>query len=418
MEDAEIAQQTRKTERHLPWKQIILLAVLGFSSTFSTAVVFPNIGSFVRDRFVLSDTSASLFAVSYLIPHVMFAFIWGAISDRKGRRKPFLIAGYIATGMVHVLLPFAPTYASLLILRFLEGSTSILGFSMVMTIAADHAREGSPGKIMGLMGGAISLGTTLAFPVGGAIGASSMVFLCSMGSVILLTCAFTAWRLLDDTPTAKARSLKDAFTVVADHRALLLPYVFTFIDRFTVGFFAVTFPLFVGHAYGMNAAEAGRILAVFLLPFALLTYVFGRLTDRVGGIRLLIGGSLLYGVLVLFTGHVGEDGLVYLMLGCGILAAAMYAPTLWLVASTAPAERRASAMGGFNAMGSIGFALGPLAGGLMADFAGYTEAFYLAGASEILCVLIAWPLIRRYTQVPTAGRDVTIPPGSPRVERI
>jgi len=382
------------SDHTVPWKQIILLAVLGFASTFSTAVVFPNIGSFVRDRFVLSDTASSLFAVSYLAPHIIFAFVWGALSDRKGSRKPFLVAGYVATAISHFALPFAPTYPALLALRFLEGSTSILGFSMVMTIAADHARKGSPGKVMGLMGGAISLGTTLAFPVGGAIGANSMVLLCSIGMVILLACAVAAHFLLQDTPTAQARSIRDALTVVNDHRGLLMPYAFTFIDRFTVGFFAVTFPLYVAHDFGMGAAEAGRILAAFLLPFSLLTFAFGRLTDRIGGLRLMLGGSLLYGVLVLFTGHVAKDMLVWLMLGCGILAAAMYAPSLWMVATVAPPERRASAMGGFNAMGSIGFALGPLAGGIMADVAGYAEAFYLAGAAEILCVLLALPFVR------------------------
>lgn len=383
------------TENTVPWKQIILLAALGFASTFSTAVVFPNIGAFVRDRFVLSDTASSLFAVSYLVPHVVFAFVWGALSDRRGRRKPFLVAGYVATGMFHVALPFAPEYGMLLALRFLEGSTSILGFSMVMTLAADYARKGHSGKVMGLMGGAISLGTTLAFPVGGAIGAESMVLLCSMGFVILLACAVTAHFLLDDTPTAQARSLRDALTVVHDHRGLLLPYAFTFIDRFTVGFFAVTFPLYVAQEFGMGAAEAGRMLAGFLLPFSLLTYVFGRLTDRIGGLTLLLAGSLLYGVLVLFTGHVHPGQMPYLMVGCGILAAAMYAPSLWMIATIAPPERKASAMGGFNAMGSVGFALGPLAGGLMADVAGYTEAFYLAGATEILCVLFALPFVRR-----------------------
>jgi MFS transporter, DHA1 family, tetracycline resistance protein len=377
----------------LPWRQIILLAVLGFASTFSTAVVFPNIGSFVRDRFILSDTASSLFAVSYLLPHVIFAFVWGAASDRRGSRKPFLVAGYISTALFHVLLPFAPTYETLLVLRFLEGSTSILGFSMVMTIAADYARRTSTGKVMGLMGGAVSLGTTLAFPLGGAIGADSMVLLCSMGSIILLACAVTATVLLRETPNAQARSFGDALAVVRDNPALLTPYFFTFIDRFTVGFFAVTFPLYVSYAYGMNAAEAGRILAGFLLPFSLLTYVFGRLVDRIGGLYMLLTGSFLYGVLVLFTGHVGKDTLTLFMVLCGILAASMYAPSLWLVARTAPPERRASAMGGFNAIGSIGFSLGPLAGGLMADNFGYTEAFYLAGASEILCVLIAIPLL-------------------------
>lgn len=378
-----------------PWNTIILLATLAFASTFSTAVVFPNIGSFVRDRFVLSDTAASLFAVSYLVPHVIFAFVWGAWSDRVGKRKPFLIGGYAATAVFHFLLPFAPTYPWLLLLRVAEGATSVLGFSLVMTIAADLARGGHRGKVMGLMGGAVSLGTSLAFPVGGALGVHSMLLLCGMGAVILLLCAAVAWRWLPEGSLGRARSLRDALAVARDYPALALPYAFTFIDRFTVGFFAVTFPLYAASVFGMDAAASGRLLAGFLLPFSLLTFVFGRMTDRIGPMLLLLGGSLVYGVFVTFTGYLGQEHLLYLMIVLGVLAAAMYAPTLWMVAAWAPAERKASAMGGFNAAGSVGFSLGPLVGGVVADLAGYAEAFIVAGVSEVLIVLVALPVLYR-----------------------
>jgi len=397
--DIMLEQSTHKGQG----KTLLLLAALGFTSTFATAVVFPNISSFVRDRFALSDTEASLFAVSYLVAHVLFSFIWGAISDRTGTRKSLLVFGYIATAVLHTLLPFAPTWPLLLLLRFAEGATNILGFSMVMTIAMDLARQGHHGRVMGMMGASVSLGTTLAFPVGGAIGSSSMVLLCSIGGIMLLACALAAAALLQVAPICSARSIAAALGVLRDHRRLLLPYVFTFIDRFTVGFFAVTFPLYVSAVHGMDATQAGMILAGFLLPFSILTWPFGALADKVGGVRMLLTGSLLYGIVVMFTGVVSPTMMPFLMVLCGVFAASMYAPSLWLVAKVAPHERRASAMGGFNAAGSIGFSLGPLVGGFVADTAGYTEAFYVAGISEILCVLFVLPILKRLAPI---ERDV------------
>ena len=376
-------------------RQVLLLALLAFSSTFATAVVFPNIGSFVRDRFVLSDTEASLFAVAYLVPHVIFAFVWGAVSDRLGQRKSLLLFGYVMTAVFHFFLPFATSFPVLLLLRFGEGAFSILGFSMVMTIAVDIARAGSYGKVMGLIGAAVSLGTTLAFPVGGAIGAQSMLLLCSIGAVILLVCALLAKRYLDAVDTARARSLRDALAVLRSSPALSIPYVFTFVDRFTVGFFAVTFPLYVGASYGMNAMTAGMLLTGYLLPFSLLIYPFGKLADRWGGIRLLLGGSVLYGIAVMGIGTVAPSLFFPVMLLCGIFAASMYAPSLWLVARYAPDNSRASAMGGFNAAGSMGFAMGPLAGALLSDLFGYGAAFITAGIVEILCVVLLYPFLAR-----------------------
>ena len=130
-----------------PWtpgpRTVPLLALLAFVSTLSTAVVFPNIGTFVRERFTLSDTEASLFAVTYLGAHVLFAFIWGAVADRSGRKKQLLVFGYVATAFFHALLPLVESYPLLLLVRFGEGATSILGFSLVMSLAVDIARRGN-----------------------------------------------------------------------------------------------------------------------------------------------------------------------------------------------------------------------------------------------------------------------------------
>jgi MFS family permease len=378
-----------------------LLAILAFASTFSTAVVFPNIGTFVRDRFVLSDTQASLFAVTYLIPHVVFAFVWGAMSDRYGKRKMLLVAGYVLTAMFHFLLPFITTYPMLLLVRFGEGAFSILGFSMVMTIAVDIARKGSYGRVMGVVGASVSLGTTLAFPIGGAIGAQSMVLLCTLGAVILLLCAAAAWLLLEEGRLETVKSFGAALRVLRRRPALSIPYAFTFVDRFTVGFFAVTFPLYVGAQYNMNATDSGMLLAGYLLPFSLLIYPFGRLSDRWGGARLLLAGSVFYGMVVMGVGYVPPEWFLPVMVLCGIFAASMYAPSLWFVAHAAPEESRASAMGGFNAAGSLGFAVGPLAGALISDLFSYATAFLVAGITELLCVLLVYPLAARsLRQVP------------------
>ncbi len=384
--------------------QTVLLAFLGFASTLSTAVVFPNIGSFVRDRFVLSDTEASLFAVSYLVPHVIFAFVWGAVADRSGRKRELLVIGYIMTAVFHFTLPFVDEYPMLLLLRFGEGAMSILGFSLVMALAVDIAKKGHYGRVMGIMGGSIALGTTIAFPLGGAIGAKSMVLLCSMGAVILLSCAALAYCFVDPRASIRARSLREALLVLRERPVLSIPYAFTFVDRFTVGFFAVTFPLYAASTFGMDAAESGRLLAGYLLPFSLLTMPVGRLVDRIGGLRLLLVGSVLYGGAVMLVGYVSVSGLLPLMILCGILASVMYAPSLWLAAASAPEKMLASAMGGFNAAGSIGFALGPIAGAVISDAFGYAAAFLAAGITELLCVAVLFPLLRKF--VPERGFPV------------
>lgn len=384
-------------------RTVPLLAVLAFASTLSTAVVFPNIGAFVRERFALSDTGASLFAVTYLGAHVLFAFVWGAVADRSGRKKQLLVFGYVATAVFHALLPFVESYPLLLLVRFGEGATSILGFSLVMSLAIDIAKRGNYGRVMGTMGASIALATTVAFPLGGAIGAQSMTLLCGAGALVLLGCAMLGWRYLGDHLPGRARSFGDALLVLRREPALAVPYGFTFIDRFTVGFFAVTFPLYAATSFGLDASDSGRLLAGYLLPFSLLTMPVGRLVDRVGGLRLMLGASVLYGVAVMFVASVSLPVVLPLMVLCGVLASVMYAPSLWLVAAYAPGEMRTSAMGGFNAAGSIGFALGPVAGAIISDAYGYQAAFIAAGVAELVCVAVFLPFLRALRPTPAGS---------------
>jgi MFS family permease len=81
----------------------------------------------------------------------------------------------------------------------------------------------------------------------------------------------------------------------------------------------------------------------------------------------------------------------------------MFVPSMLLATQLAPAAIRATALGAFNAAGSLGFVLGPISGGFISQevaeqsgwAAGYRAAFAAAGASVALCVFATLPLLGR-----------------------
>jgi MFS family permease len=91
------------------------------------------------------------------------------------------------------------------------------------------------------------------------------------------------------------------------------------------------------------------------------------------------------------------------MFAIGIAAAVMFVPSMLMTTQIAPAAVRATALGAFNAAGSLGFIVGPITGGAISQLvagdsgwlAGYRAAFLTAGASEVLCVAIALPILLR-----------------------
>ena len=91
------------------------------------------------------------------------------------------------------------------------------------------------------------------------------------------------------------------------------------------------------------------------------------------------------------------------MVALGVASAVMFVPSMILTTNTAPTQIRGTALGAFNAFGSLGFIAGPATGGLISSWVanaadwptGYRAAFAAAGISEILCVALTLPFLLR-----------------------
>jgi MFS family permease len=140
-----------------------------------------------------------------------------------------------------------------------------------------------------------------------------------------------------------------------------------------------------------------------MLPFALFSFPFGLLADRVSKTMLLVGGSLIYGILTASLGFWPTEWIGLGMGVIGIAAAVMFVPSMLMTTDLTPPAIRSGALGAFNTAGSLGFILGPITGGFVSQTisathgaqAGYRAAFAVAGSAEILCALLALPFLLR-----------------------
>jgi MFS family permease len=171
-----------------------------------------------------------------------------------------------------------------------------------------------------------------------------------------------------------------------------------------VGFFTSTFPLFLRGVHELPPPRIGLLIAIFMLPFAALSFPFGILSQRTSRALLMCGGSFVYGCLVASLGFWPTDALVGVMLATGAAAAVMFVPSLLLTVEALPESLRTTSMGAFNAAGSLGFIVGPVTGGLVSQSVasslgwpvGYTAAFVVAGGFEILLALASFGVMRRF----------------------
>ncbi len=383
------------------WKTVYLPSLLLLFAMLNLTLVVAGLKELIVDELGGTARDASLFFSIEMAAYILFAPLWGVVSDRVGRRRLLIFLGFLGSSLLYASYTFVESLPLMLTLRFVQGGFSVMGWSTLMAMVLDQPDKKHRGRLMGVMGASISLGVALGAPLGGMV---SKVYgpraplEASAGCFFVL--ALVSLLLRDPPSFNRQTALREIFTTLRERPRLALPSMFYFVDRYTVGCFVILFPLYVAdpvHGLGNpDPALRGQYLALFLLPFALLQYFAGRLTEVVGPFIPLLGGSFAYGIVLCAVGYSGGDMLWWVMGTLGVLAAAMFPPAIFLMAQLSDARTRGSAMGGFNLAGSLGFAVGPVVGVWVFEIAGYGATFLIAGGLEIIAALVGWLVVRRW----------------------
>lgn len=368
----------------------LLPSLLLFGAMFNLTLVVAGLKEFILDELGGTVGDATLFFSVETLAYIVFAPLWGIASDRAGRRKPFIVAGFAASALLYAAYTVVASVPLLLVLRFVQGALSVMGWSLVMASVVDQAEPQRAGRRMGLMGAALIFGVAIGAPVGGYLtrwaGPRAPVA-AAAGLFALLALASLALR--EGRELARGVRTAEILTALRNRPRLLLPYAFHFVDRLAVGLFVVVFPLYLDSLGAGDPAMRGRYLSYFLLPFAFLQYFTGRMAERTGPLAPLLAGSILYGAALTTVGAADLLTLRPIMVGLGVFAAVMFPPAILLTSQLADPRARGSAMGGFNLAGSLGFALGPLLGGWAYAARGFAFAFVVCGLLEIALAVVA-----------------------------
>ncbi|GGL64104.1 MFS transporter [Halocalculus aciditolerans] len=376
------------------------LALVVFVVLFAQVLLYPGVTDLVTALGGAGDLDPSTwFLAAEFLGFVLFAGVWGALSDRTGRRAPYIAAGAVGGALGYLVLAALgvrgdTAFATVLVVRFLQGAFTIAAFSLAMTMLMDLG--GGHGKNMGAAGIAIGLGTALGAPVGGQLTEIGPAVPLWVAGGALLCAGLLAVRVDDRAPDRTAAGLRDAARRLRETPALGFPYAFGFMDRLTAGFFALVGTVYFRDTFALDAGGAGLMLGLFFAPFALLQYPLGVLSDRIGRKPLVAAGSLCYGAAVLAvylapTLFLAGAAMVVL----GVFGALVSPATMALVSDLAGETDRGVAMGGFNVFGNLGFLAGFLVGSAVTAAAGYGPAFLAAAALEAGIVLVALPAFWR-----------------------
>jgi MFS family permease len=382
--------------------RFLALLLLTFATMLPVTAVVPVLKQLVPDRYGVSLFATSAFMSLNMLGALLAAPVVGWLSDRRGWTRRLLVLGAVADAVLWWALASLPAYPLLVGLRVLEGAAHITVLSMLLTVASRTSAEDGRRTRMGAVGAALLFGVAVGPVLGGLLGAHDPVRPLRLGALVMGAVAAAGALALPALGYRPDPAAHPRWPRLHAPAPLRLPYLFSFVDRLTVGFLVLAFPMLAAGVHGLGPARTGALLGAFMLPFALLNYPAARLGDRLGPWRLVLAGSAGYGAAYAALPWCPTDLLFPLMALCGTCSALMFGPTLVLVVARSTPTTRSSAVAGFNAVGSVGFLVGPLVAGLLLDALGrgvpgatrgaHAVTFAVGGAAQLLAV--CWAALR------------------------
>ena len=363
------------------------------------------------ERFGASPSTVGLLVASFSIAQLVFAPVWGRLSDRIGR-KPLLVASLVGTAVGSLLTGLAGTLWLLFAGRIIDG-VSGASVSVAQAAVADIAEPAQRARLLGLLGAAFGLG----FVAGPAIGALAVLggphvpFF--VAAALAGINAIIAWKRLPETkphPSELARfnaASDDKAGELAQKRGTGGLLLVTFIGMLAFSGFEATFALFAEGRLGISESSTYAVFAAIGVAIVIMQVrVVGPTVRRLGERGAVQLGLLANAAgLALLAGVHGWGRLVpallLLTIGQGLIT-----PTLASMVAGRVGERRFGAgLGVQQAVGGLARVLGPIAGGVVFQHVA-VSAPYVAGA-----VVVGLALLVLAGQREGESRTLTGPPG-------
>ncbi|MEO5772511.1 MAG: MFS transporter [Sphingomicrobium sp.] len=315
----------------------------------------------------------------------------GRLSDRSGRRKPWIIAGYGLAALSKPLFPLASGAVALMGARFADRIGKGIRGAPRDGMIADETPPEMRGRAFGLRQSLDTVGAMIAPLV--AIGLMyllandirSVFWIATVPAALSFLLAWLALREQQRESAPKPRPLMHAFRDIdkATRRLLAVGFLFA-LARFSESFLILR-----GMEAGLSAALSPLTLVLFNLVFVAFAYPAGSLSDRQSprailmvGIAVLIAGN------VLLAQSVGLIGLAAGVAFWGAHMALTQGVFSRMIADSAPPQLKATSFGAFYFVTGLGNLLGSLGAGWMWDRDGSSAAFYASAGAAVLALVM------------------------------
>ena len=395
--------------------QVLLVGLtLGMMRTVVPALAESEFGV-PRDSFML----LMAFVVAFGFVKGSLNFVAGRISERLGRKK-VLLFGWITALPIPLIILYAPSWNWIVFATILLGINQGFTWSMTQTSKLDITTGDQRGLTIGLNEFSGYVGVAIAGIITGhlavAYGAREGLLIFGMTVIAIAILATLAW-VKDTLPWALAEGRRNAaagaagptpryplnisntpttleiFTLMSwrDRRMAALSQA-GLVEKFVDALVWVFYPVFL-YQQGLSLAQLGWVVGIYGFVWGGSQLLTGKLSDHLGRKIPIVSGMWICaaGVGMMLLG----SGMLWWSISAAItgLGMALLYPTLSAaVSDIAHPNWRGSAIGIYRFWRDLGYGIGALAlglvanlsGGIRAGFAFVTIAMFISGLIVLL----------------------------------
>lgn len=349
---------------------------------------------------IAAKTAILSFIVVFGIVKALTNYFTGSLANKFGRKK-LLVTGWIIGIPVPLILMFADHWNWIIVANILLGINQGLTWSSTVVMKIDLVGEKNRGLAMGLneFAGYLAVALVAFFTgwVAGEYGLRPYPFY--IGIVLSILGLLTSWLFIHDTRHHVAKEatgnkipmLKNIFwdTTIRDRNLGSVTQA-GLINNLNDGMVWGLFPILLMQK-NFDIGEIGLITAIYPAVWGLGQLITGKMSDHYSKKKMLFWGMFMQGIaLLVFIFATSTTHFVVLSSILGWGTAMVYPTFLATVAENTHPHDRAKSIGVFRLWRDLGYAIGAILTGIIADAFGIDASIVVIGVLTVFSAGVIW----------------------------
>jgi len=325
-----------KTSEKIP-KNVFILGLVSFFNDMASEMVYPIVPIFLTTILKVSTPVVGLIEGIAEATAAIGKFIFGYLSDKIGRRKPFVVSGYSFSTISKVLIGLANVWPLVLLARFVDRLGKGIRTGARDSLLLQNTTKNNKGFIFGYHRAFDSLGAALG-PIIGLIllylfkeNLRFVFYFAAIPGIIgvLLLIFFVHEEKVDEkaklpffrkspgAPVGVWRSKKmvfsflNSFSLIWKNKKLSLFFIASII--FSLGNSSDAFLILRAKNLGLTTIMAVLTYVVYNLSQTFLSTPLGKLSDKIGARKVFEGGLLIFALVYFLFGFIKDPVFIWFL---------------------------------------------------------------------------------------------------------